>query len=952
MIPRDNEKRKMTARVNEKRKIMIATWNCCLGILHKRDIVIDLLNENNIDILLLQETEITSDMDRDMFRIKGYNFECEAKTDLARIACYIRAEIEYVRRIDLEKAESHLMILDIKTLKHLRLFNIYRSFRKHPEISSRDVFKNQLSCIAENTVENTIIMGDFNLDENKINSPEYAYKNLFLDMNEIWENINMLQLVDFDTWSRKINNQLKTSRLDHIYTNNNVIVDTPRGVDTLVGDHLLVITDVNTSSKHVQKIIHYRDWSNYTVEALVEALEKTEFDTQITPVQELSNNIERGIISAVDEIAPMKMIIISKKRFSPATRTLALRKRRLLQGNRTEAKCQEIKELNKKIKQSRFNQRRDYIRKNMKPGDQKSLWDSVSKSQQVEPQNIPDQMEWNGQIVSKHERANAFASEFKNKVEKIHSETRILPDIYNGYRKVIDQDKNFITENSVLECLISLKTKTCYGYDRIPLKVLKDGAQALYKPITVLLHNIYETKIFPEQWLISRIIPIHKKGNKKQTENYRPISNLCSLTKIFEKLMLSRILEVEEKAEESLTGDCQHGFKKNRSTTTAGLSIQSKLARLLDNNNFVTMASLDLSSAFDVVDHELLYRRLEIMGIPNDLIQLLRGWLTGRLGYVEVDGDVSSMFEIEIGVIQGSCLGPILYNLFVSPVFVIAPLESYADDSYSTEHDPILEVAIGKTEITLNKLVDWFSGSGLKVNKSKTEIIVFHKSIQAKASITVKDEIIITKNSINILGVTFDSQLSWDKHISKTISGSRKTLYAMAMIKKYFSESELKVLMTSLFYSKLFYASEIWNSPFIKENLKSSLLSASSQALRKIFTNCKPCAFTQIISNTNIHILCNRATPEKIMLYKLSLALFETINNKFPLPDWLDLNFTNTFTRREINFSCIKDNNYRVGLNTLSNRYSVLNGKIPLQWLNLPKLPYKLKCKSKFLNNE
>ena len=81
----------------------------------------------------------------------------------------------------------------------------------------------------------------------------------------------------------------------------------------------------------------------------------------------------------------------------------------------------------------------------MKPGDQKSLWDSVSKSQQVEPQNIPDQMEWNGQIVSKHERANAFASEFKNKVEKIHSETRILPDIYNGYRKVIDQDKNFIT---------------------------------------------------------------------------------------------------------------------------------------------------------------------------------------------------------------------------------------------------------------------------------------------------------------------------------------------------------------------------------------------------------------------------------------------------------------------------------------------------------------------------
>ena len=82
----------------------------------------------------------------------------------------------------------------------------------------------------------------------------------------------------------------------------------------------------------------------------------------------------------------------------------------------------------------------------MKPGDQKSLWDSVSKSQQVEPQNIPDQMEQDGRIVNKHERANAFANEFKTKVEKIHSETHKLPDIYNGYRKVIDQEKNFITE--------------------------------------------------------------------------------------------------------------------------------------------------------------------------------------------------------------------------------------------------------------------------------------------------------------------------------------------------------------------------------------------------------------------------------------------------------------------------------------------------------------------------
>ena len=792
-------------------------------------------------------------------------------------------------------------------------------------------------------------MGDFNLDENKINSREYAFKHHFHDMAEIWENINMVQLVDFDTWSRKVNDQLRTSRLDHIYTNNSIIIDTPKGVDTLVGDHLLVMVNVNTCSKHVQKIIHYRDWSNYTEGALVEALLKMEFNTLITPVQELSNNIERNIITVVDEIAPMKMIIVSKKRLSPATRTLAMRKRRLLQGVRTEQKCQEIKDINQKIKLSRFNQRKEEIRKNMKPGDQKSLWDAVSKSQQVEPQNIPDQMERNGKKVNKNERANEFADEFMSKVEKIRSETLITPDIFNGHRKVLDQDKNFINESDVLTCLISLKSKNCYGYDRIPLKVLKDGAQVLYKPVTVLLRNIYETKTFPDQWLISRIIPIHKKGKKGLIENYRPISNLCSLTKVFEKLMLNRILEVEQAGGVDLTGEGQHGFKKNRSTTTAGLSIQSKLARILDNNEFAVVASLDLSSAFDVVDHELLFHRLQVMGIPNDIVQLLRGWLTGRLAYVEVEGDVSSMFEIKSGVIQGSCLGPILYNLFVSPVFTIAPLESYADDSYNTEHNAILQIAIRNAENTLNKLVDWFSGSGLKINETKTEIVVFHKSIQTNASVIVKGKTIITKNSINILGVIFDSQLSWYEQINKAIAGSRKTLYAIEMIKKYFSEPELKIMLTSLFYSKLFYGSEIWHSPFLKENLKSRLLSASSQALRKVLTKNKPCDFTQIISNSNIHILCNRATPEKVMQYKMSLVLFETFNNKFPLYDWTDLNFNNTLTRRETNFSCIKENNYRVGLNKLSNRYSILNGKIPLQWLNLPKLSYKLKCKSNFL---
>ena len=629
----------------------------------------------------------------------------------------------------------------------------------------------------------------------------------------------------------------------------------------------------------MQKVITFRDWSNYSKDTLVRILSETNFDLTIIPVQDLWNHIERNIISAIDYLAPEKTINISKKQQSPAIRTLALRKRKLVRGRRTEEKQRELKEIDFKIKECRKTQRKENVRKLIRPGDHRSLWMAVAKSQHIEPQQIPEDMERNGYKVNKEHRAEEFSREFKEKVDLIHQETSIINNIEQGRRKVNEVEKNFITQESVLRCMLSLKSKKCYGYDRIPLVVIKDGASILSEAVTVLLNKIYETKTFPEQWLISRIIPIHKKGNKKQIKNYRPISNLCSLTKVFERLLLERLVEIECNAKTDLTGENQHGFKKNRSTVSAGLSIQSKLAQYLDNDEYVVMASLDLSSAFDVVDHGLLFRRLAIMGIPNDVVNLLRGWLTGRLAYVEVNDDVSSIFEINIGVLQGSCLGPILYNLFVSPVFTIANLDSYADDSYNLEHDPVLQRAIEKSQSTLNNLIDWFSGSGLKVNKSKTEIVIFHRSTQKKANIIVKGETIVTRNSMNVLGVIFDSKLSWDEHVSKTIKESRKSLFAIQMIKKYFSEIELKILLTSLFYSKFYYASEVWHTPFLKESLKHKLMSSSSQALRKTINISKPCSFTQIISNIDVHVLSARAIPICFMHYKLCLLLFDTCNN-------------------------------------------------------------------------
>ena len=177
-------------------------------------------------------------------------------------------------------------------------------------------------------------------------------------------------------------------------------------------------------------------------------------------------------------------------------------------------------------------------------------------------------------------------------------------------------------------------------------------------------------------------MPVFKnKGEKKDLENYRPISNLCLSSKIFEKLILKRILEIQDTQGVDLTNSSQHGFKKKHSTASLALTIQTIIAHALDEDNIAIMASLDLSSAFDMVNIDLLLRRMKIIGLPPDLVELVSIWLRNRSYYVCVNGVNSTLYDLLLGTVQGSVLGPVLYAIFISPLFDLEDLSAFADDN-------------------------------------------------------------------------------------------------------------------------------------------------------------------------------------------------------------------------------------------------------------------------------
>ena len=205
-------------------------------------------------------------------------------------------------------------------------------------------------------------------------------------------------------------------------------------------------------------------------------------------------------------------------------------------------------------------------------------------------------------------------------------------------------------------------------------------------------------------------------------------------------------------------------------------------------------------------------------------------------------------------------------------------------------------------------------------------------------------QIYYLEKTINVLGVVFDSKLQWSEQIANASNKALKALNAIKLIKKYFTKTETLQLITSNVYSVLYYNSEIWHLPSLKNSLKQKLLSVSARALKISMFYPDP-----MISFINIHEMNKRATPESMMQYKLAIQLFKLYNSNDHSLEWIDLNLNQVLTSRQTKFTILKTNNIKVGLNKLTNRLAILNGKIPLDWLNDSIDTFKFKCKELML---
>ena len=793
-------------------------------------------------------------------------------------------------------------------------------------------------------------MGDFNLDWSKKDLDSYKFKNYFTDMELATGDLNLMQLVNFPTWSRVVNNIIRESTIDHIYASNPTSVHALGSISPFFGDHLMVYVEC-AKPKINNNTSYRRNWLKYDKNLLNSMLLEVDWDFQDDTVQGFWNSFENGILGVIDLLVPMTKESSSANKINvpQVIKRKINRRKNLLKklkiNNNLENK-KEIRVLNQDIKNYFSKKRTEKIRKIIVPGNSKSIWKAVKVAKDVNTTTLPTTMFEKNVEIPENLLPDRFAGFFDIKIKNLLEEVEVDDSVYNGRKQIATRDKFFMDLETVREIMGNLKNKNSEGYDRIPQKILHDGANILSVPMQKLMQLIYKEKKVPDQWLVAKTFPVFKnKGNKKDIENYRPIANLCSSSKVFEKLILKRILDIQEEAKIDLTGVNQHGFKKNKSTSTLSVELLSMIARAIDNDECVMVCSIDLSSAFDLVNIDLLLKRLKIIGLPNDLIALISAWLRHRLFYVCINGENSTYYELLLGTVQGSILGPILYALFISPLFDIEDLFSFADDNFIPKSNSSMLNLVNEAETTLETITEWMRHSGLKVNESKTEACLFSKRDCAPLVLNIGHDSITTKKTLNVLGVIFDSKLQWTEHVAMAISKSNRALNALRMISKHFNMKELINLTTSNYYSILMYNSEVWQSSALKENLKHSLFVASAKALR--LCNHYRDAF---LSYYDLHKLTTRATPAMFSNYKCALLLYKTFNALTWSNEWLFLNFSIINTSRQNNFMINRSNSSRCGLNATCNKFVSLNGMIPLTWLNLEFSSYKIKCKKLFLS--
>ena len=478
------------------------------------------------------------------------------------------------------------------------------------------------------------------------------------------------------------------------------------------------------------------------------------------------------------------------------------------------------------IRRSIMLAKRDYYRNafNRYSTNMKKTWQTISQTlnRRKRDRDFPQEFKLaNGNTISEPKKiANAFNDFFIG----IGDGGVSNESTNNDFNRYMPSKANCtlmfepITVDTISRIISGLKPKTSTGIDNISNKLLKFVKNVISEPLSIIINQMLKLGIFPDLLKISKVVPLYKKDDDSNLSNYRPISLLPSISKIFEKVLLEQLTTYLDN--NNLIHNHQYGFRKRHSTEYAALHIVDYLNYEMDLKRTPINLYLDLSKAFDSLSHKILISKLKHYGICDIALKLMKSYLENRKQYVQFDTCTSDMKSIRNGVPQGSILGPLLFLIYINDFPNSSKLFNflmYADDS--TLFCCLEDIKSDNKELVLNnelqRVHSWLKANRLSLNVKKTKYMLFRKQKRTdirELNLRISNDAIQPVDDFNFLGLHINSKLNWETHTNVI---SKRMSRAVGVIKKLqlvFPKTILLTIYNALILPHINYCLLSWGS--------------------------------------------------------------------------------------------------------------------------------------------
>ncbi|CAK1585636.1 unnamed protein product [Parnassius mnemosyne] len=793
----------------------------------------------SLHILIFTETWLTSEQDACQYHLTNYthiyNFRKVNKG--GGVSIYIHNSIKYDLTEELTESGNHYLWIYINKFA-LNIGGIYKPGESNVN-KFLDIYSNQLE-----TRKRAIVLGDFNLDLLNTNN------NIINYLRTIEESgYEILNKVEKEYCTRET--ATTHTILDHVCTNLNNNMFSLSILESSLSDHKQIFVEVCKYKPETLQRVHYT------------ALDYNGLIKRCTETQHINKNcdynyLENYIMEQIEQnkMTKTKILNLPQKDWINKSIIEGIERRNIYWNSlKKDSENEDIlnrynsekKSVSKMIRESReVYYCNEFTKCKNKP---KKMWDLINTLAVNKIKNgcaVPKLSTISGIISDGCKVCETFnnyfltiGTELANNIHPKYHTSSVHTLMYkNTYQHNITlSELEPCSVKEVLKIINNINNHTSTGIDGISPKALKCIKNVIATDLTNCINKCLSNGLFPDSLKIAKVSPIHKSGPKTDPSNYRPISVLPVISKVFEKVIYKRLNEYFNA--KNFFIEQQYGFRSKSNTLSAAIDVVTKIKTNIDRKHVCLGIFIDLKKAFDTVSHSKLLQKLNNIGITGTALDMLASYLANRQQIVQISNYKSGPQQITCGIPQGSILGPLLFLTYINNIVNLnlsGHLSLYADDTCLFYFAHSIHEIISQAQKDLDILNEWFSYNLLTINVTKTSFMVFcakNKKIPTYTPLKINNITLKRSKKEKYLGLLLDDKLIWDSHIDKIASKLASLTGALRKVSNCIPYKIKSTVYNALAKPHLEYLIEIWGSA--AQTHISKLQRAQSKLIKTLF---------------------------------------------------------------------------------------------------------------------